>query len=167
LKTFNIYKNLSELNALPYEEAERLFFGICGSKTWAHELTKRRPFPMLEHLFETAADVWFSLPPSERIEAFGQLETATSFSGTTPIAGNGIDKSRREVSNDDEFVRASRLYRNKFGFIFVVCGEGKTAAEVTAICKARFGNSPATELQIAAEEHKKLIEIRLNKVLEK
>ena len=38
--------------------------------------------------------------------------------------------------------------------------------EMLAICRARLGNSAPSEIQIAAQEQRKITEIRLNKLLE-
>jgi 2-oxo-4-hydroxy-4-carboxy--5-ureidoimidazoline (OHCU) decarboxylase len=72
-----------------------------------------------------------------------------------------------EVTVREQLAEANRLYLEKFGFIFIVCATGKSADEMLAICRARFGNSAATELKIAAEEQLKITELRLNKLLEK
>lgn len=105
---------------------------------------------MLEALYEAADAVWFALPPNECITAFDTL-------------ANDSEAGREEKS---ELGQATRLYREKFGFIFVVYKNGKTPDEVLAICRARLGNSTETELQIASEEYRKIIELRLNKLLE-
>ena len=77
---------------------------------------------------------------------------------------SGVETAANTVRN--ELAEANRLYEAKFGFIFIVCATGKTADEMLAVCRARLGNSLETELQIAAEEQRKITEIRLNKLLE-
>ena len=59
----------------------------------------------------------------------------------------------------------NRLYGEKFGFIFIVCATGKSAAEMLDMCRARLGNDYDTEIVIAADEQQKITEIRLNKLL--
>lgn len=169
-----IYKRLAWLNELPAAEAEAAFLDCCGSREWARRMTARRPYPMLENLFETAEDIWFSLPPADHLEAFAahpqigsskpaaaQNARAASWSAGeqsgTVTAGESIKEALRE---------ANRLYRDKFGFIFIVCATGKSAEEMLAICRARYGNSVETELQIAAHEQNKITEIRLGRLLE-
>lgn len=148
MKTYNIYTNLAWLNDLPLEQAVELFASISGSEIWARELARQRPFPLIERMFEAAESAWFSLPPAERIAAFSRA-------------------AETDDEANDEVVNATRLYRDKFGFIFVLNPEGKSTDEILAVCKARLRNSASTELQIAAEEHRKLIELRLSKVLER
>lgn len=129
---------------------------------------------MLENLFETAERTWFSLAPADWLEAFAAHPKIGS---STPAATqelratnwsadeqSGVNSAKNSVRT--ELADANRLYEDKFGFIFIVCASGKSADEMLAICKARFGNSVETELAIAAEEQRKITEIRLAKLLE-
>ncbi len=65
----------------------------------------------------------------------------------------------------DELATANRLYEDRFGFIFIVCASGKSAGEMLALCRDRLGNSPESELKIAAGEQQKITEIRLHKLI--
>jgi 2-oxo-4-hydroxy-4-carboxy--5-ureidoimidazoline (OHCU) decarboxylase len=47
-----------------------------------------------------------------------------------------------------------------------VCATGKTAAEMLALLERRLGNDPHTELQIAANEQKKITHLRLHKLVD-
>ena len=133
-----------------------------------------RPFPMLENLYAAAADIWFSLPPADHLEAFTAHPQIGSKSAAPSQKKRASDWSAGEqsgVSDAADSVReqladANRLYKNKFGFIFIVYASGKTADEMLAICRARQGNSVETELAIAAQEQHKITETRLNKLLE-
>lgn len=130
---------------------------------------------MLEDLFENAENIWFSLSPADWQEAFAahpkigsrkpapaqKMRAANWSSGEQ----SGMDSAEKDVR--EQMREANRLYENKFGFIFIVCASGKLADEMLAICKARLGNSVETELRIAAEEQRKITEIRLSKLLEK
>ncbi len=129
---------------------------------------------MLDNLYERAESIWFSLSPADWLEAFAahpkigsrkpaptqQLRAAKWSSGEQ----SGVDAADEPALI--QLADANRLYHKKFGFIFIVCATGKTADEMLAICRARLGNSAETELRIAAEEQRKITEIRLNKLLE-
>jgi OHCU decarboxylase len=163
------------LNELPAEEADSVFLDCCGSKEWARRMTAARPFAMLDNLFADAENIWFSLSTSDRLEAFAshpkigskkaapkqQVKSAEWSAGEQ----SGMAVASDSVQND--LAETNRLYLEKFGFIFIVCATGKTAEEMLAVCRARLGNSIETELKIAAEEQRKITEIRLNKLLEK
>ena len=53
----------------------------------------------------------------------------------------------------------------KFGFIFIVCATGKSAAEMLALLQARLPNGRDAELKIAAAEQHKITRLRLQKLL--
>lgn len=138
-------------------------------------MAESRPFPMLENLYAAAENIWFSLAPADHLEAFAAHPQIGSKKPAPSQKKRGADWSAGEqsgVSDADDSVReqladANRLYKNKFGFIFIVYASGKTADEMLAICRARLGNSVETELKIAAQEQHEITETRLNKLLEK
>jgi len=134
-----------------------------------------RPFAMIEDLFATADKTWSSLSIADHLEAFaahpkiGSKRAAASqkVQAAKWSAGeqSGVDSAAQNVRS--ELDDANRLYEDRFGFIFIVCASGRSAEEMLAICRARFGNSVETELAIAAEEQRRITQIRLNKLLEK
>lgn len=46
----------------------------------------------------------------------------------------------------DELAELNRVYRNKHGFVFLVCATGKPAHEVLGLLKARLPNDRETEV---------------------
>jgi 2-oxo-4-hydroxy-4-carboxy-5-ureidoimidazoline decarboxylase len=175
LQTFQIYKNLAWLNDLPAAEAETVFRACCSSSEWARRLAEARPFVMLDDLYESAERIWFSLSSVDHLEAFashpkiGARKAAPKQQARAAEWSSG-EQSGVEMASDavrNELAEANRLYQDKFGFIFIVCASGKSAEEMLAICRARLGNSAETEMRLAAEEQRKITEIRLNKLLAK
>ena len=61
---------------------------------------------------------------------------------------------------------ANRDYEARFGYIFIVCATGKTAAEMLALLERRLRHDAGDELAIAAEEQRKITRLRLMKLLE-
>ena len=175
MRKVHIYKNLEQLNKLPVNKAKAVFLDCCGSSEWAQRMAQQRPFPMVENLFTSAENTWFALSSADHLEAFASHPKI----GSTNAAPTQKAKSAKWSSDEQsgmhvaeektksELSQANRLYLEKFGFIFIVCATGKSADEMLAICRARLRNSLATELQIAAEEQRKITEIRLSKLLEK
>ena len=157
LQTYQIYKNLGWLNELPNAEAESLFRDCSGSTEWSRQMAAVRPFPMVEDLFESAERLWYALAPADRLETFTAERLKIGLSGIDP----------QENGTFAQFEEVNRLYENKFGFIFIVNASGKLTDEILAICKARLGNTLETELQIASEEYLKILDARLDKLLEK
>lgn len=175
LQSFQIYKNLAWLNDLPQSEAEAAFLACCGSIAWARRMAEARPFHMLEDLFETATRAWASLSRTDLLEAFADhlpigSEKMVSDQKEQAATWSAGMRSGIEITEDTiqaQLVEVTRLYEDKFGFIFILCAGEKTTDEVLAICRARLGNSVETELKIASNEQLKITEIELNKLLER
>ena len=58
----------------------------------------------------------------------------------------------------------NRAYEARFGFLFIVCATGKSAAEMLQLLEERMSNPPANELRIAAGEQAKITRLRLEKL---
>jgi OHCU decarboxylase len=71
----------------------------------------------------------------------------------------------RDASDEtlDALAEGNRTYEQKFGYIFIVCATGKSAAAMLASLRQRLNNDPSTELRIAAEEQAKITELRLRR----
>lgn len=52
-----------------------------------------------------------------------------------------------------------------FGHIFIVCATGRSGEEMLDLCRRRLHNDPATELRVAAEEQRKIMRLRLERML--
>ena len=61
---------------------------------------------------------------------------------------------------------ANREYEARFGYIFIVCATGKTAGAMLELLERRLRNAPDAEIQIAAEEQRKITRLRLAKLLD-
>ncbi len=59
----------------------------------------------------------------------------------------------------------NQAFVEKFGFVFLVCATGKSAAQMLAILERRMENDPETELTEAAGEQRKITHLRLDKLL--
>jgi 2-oxo-4-hydroxy-4-carboxy-5-ureidoimidazoline decarboxylase len=64
-----------------------------------------------------------------------------------------------------DLAEANREYERQFGRVFIVCATGKSASETLDILRQRLQNDDATELRQAAEEQRKITNIRLKKWL--
>ena len=59
----------------------------------------------------------------------------------------------------------NHAYEEKFGYVFLICATGKSADEMLANLNARLPNDRETELRNAAEEHRKITLLRLEKLV--
>jgi 2-oxo-4-hydroxy-4-carboxy-5-ureidoimidazoline decarboxylase len=141
----------------------------CGSTRWIDGMVERRPFRSREGLLEAARDVWFSLTPADWLEAFTHHPKIGDRESLRRRFAAGGDLSEKEqaglngASADvlDVLADANERYLAKFGYIFIVCATGRSAAEMLAMLRERLNNDPEAEMRIAAEEQAKITELRL------
>ena len=129
----------------------------------------RRPFLNREALLAAARGEWFALSPADWREAFthhprigDRASLRWRFAATRHLS----EKEQAGVAGATEDVlaalaEANAAYESKFGYIFIVCATGRSAAEMLAMLTTRLGNDADTEIRIAAEEHARITELRL------
>jgi OHCU decarboxylase len=157
---------LSELNVLePPSRAEAEFERCCASTKWAHLMAAARPFADLEAMTAAADRIWWSLDAGDWLEAFaahprigGRPESAWSSEEQATAAATADDVR-------DRLSRANEAYERRFGHTFLVCATGKTAEEILGMLETRWRNAPEFELRVAADEQRKITNIRLKKLV--
>lgn len=164
---------LSELNQLPEVEAKAAFNKCCGSTKWIESMVGARPYGSIHELFEKARLFWANRSYDDAMEAFalhpkiGDLNSlAKKFAHTKGWAGNeqkGMDSA--DMATIEKLAAGNKEYEEKFGYIFIVCATGKSAAQMLDLLTERLTNNQQTEYQIACEEQHKITEIRLKKLL--
>jgi len=165
---------LANWNRLSPKDAADAVRPCCGSTAWARGVAARRPLPDEDSLLATSDEIWRSLAVSDWIEAFsthpriGERSTAQSAHAR---AAAWSAQEQRDVGATDDMVKAAlaegnREYEQRFGRIFIVCATGKPAAEILEILQGRLQNDDATELREAAEEQRKITQLRLKKWLQ-
>jgi 2-oxo-4-hydroxy-4-carboxy-5-ureidoimidazoline decarboxylase len=75
-------------------------------------------------------------------------------------AGVGADQSSLSQLSD-----LNRQYEARFGFVFLICASGRSGDDIATALEQRLRNDPATELDAAAAEHRKITALRLEKLL--
>ena len=164
---------LEQWNRLSSEDAEKDILPCCGSTAWARALANRRPFENEDFLLSASDEIWRSLRPSEWLEAFSKHPRIGERKAPPAAAEQSAAWSAEEqhtVGSAAETIRealaeANREYERRFGRTFIVSATGKLAAEMLDILRHRLHNDEATELREAAEEQRKITNLRLKKWL--
>jgi OHCU decarboxylase len=160
-----VSRGLERLNASSAPDAEAMLMPCCGSQAWVRRMAESRPFRDLDDLYETSDRIWRSLGPEDWLEAFaahpriGERGGRWARQEQAGAAGAGEDVLA-------ELAAGNRQYEDRFGHIFIVYATGKSAEEMLALLRERLGNDPETELRIAAEEQRKITNLRLEKLLQ-
>jgi 2-oxo-4-hydroxy-4-carboxy-5-ureidoimidazoline decarboxylase len=164
---------LTELNGMPRYRAEGELIKCCGSTAWTRAMAGRRPFVSFDRLLKAASEVWWRLDQADWMEAFrahpqigerkGAVQTSTQFHVWSAHEQSGMDRAGVAVASALE--EGNREYLAKFGYIFIVCASGKSAAEMLTILQSRLPNPPEEEIRVAAAEQNKITCLRLEKLI--
>jgi len=164
---------LSELNALSPDAARAEFLRCCGSARWADAMVRGRPFKDKASLLAAADAEWARSDEKDRLEAFaqhpkigGKDALRAKFAATSDWAkGEQAGAAAADEATLDALAQGNADYEARFGFIFIVCATGKSAAEMLSILRARLPNARTAELAAAAAEQNKITKLRLEKLL--
>lgn len=167
--------DIQSFNRLSTEEAAKLLFSCCGSESWVKKLMQSFPFSSVQSLVSVAENAWYNVcSEKDWRESFTQhpkigdiKSLSEKFASTKHLAGNeqsGVETASPQLI--EELARANTEYEQKFGFIFIVCATGKSAAEMLRLLLDRISNTVTDEVQIAMGEQHKITIIRFKKLLQ-
>ena len=162
----------ARLDHAAIDEARALLHACCGSNRWVERMLARRPFGTTARLLAAAREQWFTLDPGDWQEAFSQHPRIGDREGLRarfPATHQWSEREQAGVASASDDVlealaAANREYEDRFGFVFIVCASGKTAAEMLDLLRTRLKNDRAIELRAAAEEQAKIAELRLKRL---
>jgi OHCU decarboxylase len=165
---------LDRWNRLSISDAAEEILSSCGSVAWAHQLAAGRPFADEASLIKSSDEIWNHLTAQDWIEAFSKHPRIGERKAPLSASEQSVAWSAQEqksVSAADEevqklLVEGNRKYEARFGRIFIVCATGKSAVQMLDELRHRLHNDEATELREAAEEQRKITNIRLKKWLQ-
>lgn len=169
--------DISYINNLSLEDAREAFTRCCGSERWVSGMLKELPFRDESHLNQAAEQIWSTLRPEDWKEAFlhhpkiGEISALrakfASIGAPDTSAWASGEQVRVNEASEEVLVKLAEgnaLYEATFGYIFIVCATGKSAAEMLALLNERINNDPELELGVAAAEQHKITLLRLQKL---
>jgi 2-oxo-4-hydroxy-4-carboxy-5-ureidoimidazoline decarboxylase len=164
--------NLARLNEWCAADARVALLRCGGSRHWAEAMTALRPVAAEAAVFDAAERVWWELARADWLEAFaahpriGELDALRArFAATAAWSAHeqaGVAGAPEDVLQ--RLAEGNRAYEERFGFIFIVCATGRSAAEMLRLLEARLGNAPDDEIEIAASEQAKITRLRLERI---
>lgn len=165
--------NIETLNALPEEELRTQLSHCCGSTYWVNGMIQERPFTSVQDLHLQADKIWATSTEADWLEAFthhpkiGDIGSLRLKFAATATWASGEQQGVQQASDAvlTALAEGNDLYETKFGFIFIVCATGKSAAEMLELLQARLPNSRSQEIAIARDEQHKITHIRLDKLM--
>ncbi len=165
----------TSINNLSPEQAIEAFMQCNTSERWCKNMERSRPFTDVESLKKQADKHWGKSKEEDLLQAFeghpeiGDISTlCEKYCNTEKLAGHEQSGVNSATENTLQLLaQGNKDYKEKFGFIFIICASGKNADEMLTLLLERLPNSRKQELENAAEEQRKIMHIRLGKLLEK
>lgn len=166
--------SVAELDLMPERAAAQVLADCCASSRWVSGMLAARPFGSQAAVLSAADQIWSSLSESDWLEAFAHHPRIGEQSGAKSQGERGAAWSSGEqagVAAAGDNVRhalavANQEYERRFGYIYIVCATGKTPEQMLDVARERLRNDATVEIRVAAEEQRKIMRIRLQKLLE-
>jgi len=141
-------------------------------------MAERRPIADETTLLAASDETWRTLAREDWMEAFsshpriGESGIGESRArGSAPAQSSSWSRQEQEnvAATKDavkvDLLHANKEYERRFGRIFIVCANGKSAVEILETLRQRMGNDEDTELHEAAEQQRLITRLRLKKWL--
>src|ERR1700745_4228715 len=136
-------------------------------------MISQRPFAGDANLFERADKIWTHLGRKEWLRAIRHHPPIGSKRGKSKqsivarqwAAGEHSAAQTSPPETLAILAAANQAYHATFGYVFLICATGKSGDEVLQSLRQRLANDPETELRVAAEEMRKIIRLRMEKLL--
>lgn len=163
---------IAEFDHLDVEEKKKLLQTCCGSPTWVNNVIAALPAEDLVDLLEIAEEQWYACHEADWREAFshhpqiGDLDALKEKFSTTAQWAAGEQASVQQASEKtlEQLAEGNQVYKERFGYTFIVCATGKSADEMLMLLNQRLYNNPDVEIQMAMEEQLKITKLRLEKL---
>ena len=160
------------LNELGAAAATEQFRRCCGADAWVARMIAARPFADGAALRASAEKMFDQLQRGDWLAAFNSHPRIGDLNSLRmKLVGNkqwsAAEQSGVNAADERSIQRlatGNKLYDDRFGYPFIICATGKSAAEMCATLYQRLNNAPSLELPIAAEEQRKITRLRLDKL---
>lgn len=158
-------RSVEELDAMSPSDAAEILRSCCGATRWVNEMVAMRPFRSTAGIHAAADEAWSRTSPADWLEAFSHHPRIGERKVEGWAKGEQAAASSASESTQQQLVDINRAYEEKFGHIYIICATGKSAEEMLDIARKRMNNDAESELHAAAEEQRKIMQLRLRKLL--
>jgi allantoicase len=142
------------LNSLPTAQAKELLASCCGSRAWVDRMAAGRPYTDRDGLAVARAG-----HPRMGQRAAGPSTGAAWSRQEQAAVGTAADEVRAALAE------GNRAYEERFGHVFLIRADGRSAEEMLAALRERLGNDPGAERRAVAEELRQITRLRLERLL--
>lgn len=139
------------------DEVEARLYGVLASHAWARAVASG----------EDADVAMDRLTDGEWLEAMKAHPRIGERGGDAP-ASSAREQSLAMQSSPETLAALAaenRRYEERFGHVFLIFASGRTGDEILAELRRRMRNDPASELQEAKRELRKIAHLRLERMV--
>lgn len=140
---------------------------VCHSRRWAERVADARPFLDEQQMLDEADRVWRDLDPADWLEAL-RGHPRIGEDGGSSQAFSAAEQGGMAAADDAAraaIAQGNRHYEARFGHVFLISAAGRTPQDILQNLQARLQNEPDREVEMAAQEHRRITRLRLQKVL--
>lgn len=134
----------------------------CASSRWVEHMLERWPFGGFDDLCATADEVWWKLDPDDWREAFAAHPRIGDRTGPAHTRREQSGTAGADPEVLDALAEGNRAYEQRFGHVFLIDASGRSADEMLTELQERLGNDSGTELEVAAEQQRRITRRRLD-----
>ena len=158
---------VDRFNALPQDEAERRLYGCLANRKWAARVAAARPYRDVAHVLAVADLTMFDLTPSDWLAAFAAHPRIGERGGHSPVSSEQEQSRVGQAPPETvaELAAENRRYEARFGHGFIIAAAGRGADDILEAMRRRMENDSATELDVAADEQRKITRMRVERLL--
>jgi len=162
-----------QLNAMDDPELRGVLADFCAAPAWIARVAAARPFGSGDAVLQAADAANAQVSPDEWRQAFlhhpriGERRAERALSNAAQASSSREQAAVQQAGAADmaAIAAGNRAYEARFGHVFLVRAAGRSAAEILANLNERLMNDPDREVGIAAEEHKQITRLRLERLL--
>jgi 2-oxo-4-hydroxy-4-carboxy-5-ureidoimidazoline decarboxylase len=148
--------SLSDFNALPVDECLSILHSFLDVDSWDQRLCSARPYLDVDDLVAASAVAGLEITPPEILGALDRHPRIGARLADGSRESAWSEREQAQVHQDaaaaDELAAGNATYEARFGFIFLVCAAGRSAAEILDVLRSRLGNDPDHELLVVRGE---------------
>jgi len=162
-------EGLAWFNALGEDEARDQLFHCLALRAWAENVAAGRPYDTVSHLMARVDSEMDRLEDGDWLQAFTAHPRIGERGGHAPATSEHEQRGVMKAADETlEALRAeNRIYEERFGHVFLIAAAARSADEILQSLRERMSNDPVTELEVAAEEQRKITRLRLLALLDR
>jgi 2-oxo-4-hydroxy-4-carboxy-5-ureidoimidazoline decarboxylase len=157
---------LNGFNAAPETEVVAALMACCSSPEWARRVAMARPYRSVDDLLGVADVALAGLTEGDVDAALAGHPRIGERSGHASSQREQAAVAAADTEVLDGLAAGNRTYEERFGHVYLVCADGRPAAELLAVLRERLGNEPQQERRVLRGELARINAIRLRRMVD-